>query len=871
MSYDKDTVEDYKLEQIKLEDQDIREYETKKFFRRRPYFKIPKSIGSSSILQLEQRCKKSVKYNLISNFRYNSFNQLHYHAGDLNNFERYALLYIRTLPLQLYQKYKKENKKLKVPKLNSIYKKFNLEDVKNTFHYMLNKFKKGIFIVIRNNKLKAYLPFSKAKYINDFFPNIAVNKEDKIVLIEIKKLMDESDQLAANRKSLSEDKMNKLRKLRSKASYNMKEYLEKIGYKQKTNYDRTQWVANNCLFRNSFPAFEGDQNVNVFEVFLVELLKERDIPDCCFFVNLRDHPVLNHDLSEPYDHLFGKKIKINKKYQFENYVPILSFSPHDMSADVPFINPDDIKRIFPDYIYPDKCDYFFQKQYQISKNKTDKAKEWLSKNLKIIFRGKGTGCGLTEETNIRLKVHKMSQEHPDILDAGIVDLNARLKKESGQDMNFIDGTKLELKKFMSMEEQNKFKYHLILEGHAAGYRTGGMFGLNVLIFMAKSKFRVWFSHLLRPDFHFIEIKEDLSDLISKWRWCQDNPKECLKIIQNGNEFYEKYLTKEPILDFAQKTMRKLSKKIFPPDKFCMPKIEKYISPYDPKEKINILIGSVYRDTPDGKRKQQYDIFTKLYPQLVKSYNKYFSTTLLIVEQSEKYDFNRGALCNIIVDLSQKLGKKFTNIFWVDIDTLLSSDGMKYLFKPINGVRMMSLTGTRYQDGDAKNEKVFFGAFLGCGIHSMPKDFPYYTNQVFGWGSEDDVFQHRINHWKIPIESVPENVSTLDLEDHFFNIREKLKDVKQTAIRWEKFLFYYNTVGDSIDGIKDLKYKILSKSKKTEKETDIYHYICELNYDEKLIKEIETKYANKNIKDLENIYRKARRSVVYESTKLLKYV
>ena len=835
---------------------------------RRPFFK------SKLDESIEERCKKSVKYNIVSNFRYHHFNQLHYHAGDLNNFERYGILSLRVLPLIPYKKKEKKskNKKIPVPKLNPIYKKFCLEDIKNTFHYMLNKFKKGVFIVIRENKLKVFLPFSNASYINDFFPNIAINKEDKKILLEIKKILDEQEKLNKNRKTLSIEKQEKLRKLKGKASYNMKEYLQKIGYKQRVNFDRTRWGANNCLFNNNYPAFEGDQNVNVLEVFLVELLKEREIPDCCFFVNLRDHPILNEDLTEPYDHLFGKKVKINKKYQFDNYVPILSFSPHDLSADIPFINPDDIKRIYPEYIFPDKCDSFFQKQYKNINKKSNKWKEeWLEKKSKIIFRGKGTGCGLSEETNIRLKVHKMSEENPNILDAGIVNLNARLKKELGKDMAFLDGSKIKLREFMSMEDQAKYKYHLILDGHAAGYRTAGMFGMGVLIFMAKSKFKLWFSHLLKPDVHYIEIKNDLSDLIYKWKMCQDNPEKCLKIISAGIDFYKKYLCKESILDYGQKIMRKISKKLITGDKFINSDIPKYESPYGPKEKINILIASVYRDTADGKRKQQYEIFTKLYPEFVKPYNKHYSTTILVVEQSEKYGFNRGALCNIIVDLSSKLGKKFTNIFWVDIDTLLSSDGMKYLFKPINGFRMMSLTGTRYQDGNDNNKKVFFGAFLGCGISTIPKNFPYYSNQIFNWALEDDVLQHRVNHDKIDIESVPLNCSTLDLEDHFFSTKEKLKDIKQTTMRWEKFLFYYNTVEEKLDSIKDLKYKILSKTKKNIKGSDVHHYVCELHKDEEFIKKAETMYSMKNIKELENKYRKARRQVVYDSMKLIKYV
>lgn len=37
---------------------------------------------------------------------------------------------------------------------------------------------------------------------------------------------------------------------------------------------------------------------------LLELCRRRAIPDCEFFINKRDHPMLKLDLSEPYDFLF---------------------------------------------------------------------------------------------------------------------------------------------------------------------------------------------------------------------------------------------------------------------------------------------------------------------------------------------------------------------------------------------------------------------------------------------------------------------------------------------------------------------------------------------------------------------------------------
>ena len=54
--------------------------------------------------------------------------------------------------------------------------------------------------------------------------------------------------------------------------------------------DREKWVANNCILRNDYPEFEGDKLTSEYKNFLLDLLKNRKIPDTVFFLNLRDFP-----------------------------------------------------------------------------------------------------------------------------------------------------------------------------------------------------------------------------------------------------------------------------------------------------------------------------------------------------------------------------------------------------------------------------------------------------------------------------------------------------------------------------------------------------------------------------------------------------
>ena len=47
-----------------------------------------------------------------------------------------------------------------------------------------------------------------------------------------------------------------------------------------------------------------------------------------------------------------------------------------------------------------------------------------------------------------------------------------------------------------------------------------------------------------PDYHFVEIKRDYSDLEEKYNWALNNEKECLKISKNSKEYMEQFLDKE---------------------------------------------------------------------------------------------------------------------------------------------------------------------------------------------------------------------------------------------------------------------------------------------------------------------------------------
>ena len=41
---------------------------------------------------------------------------------------------------------------------------------------------------------------------------------------------------------------------------------------------------------------------------------------------------------------------------------------------------------------------------------------------------------------------------------------------------------------------------------------------------------------LIPDYHYVLLKDDFSDLLEKYEWCENNPDQCVEIINNANNY-----------------------------------------------------------------------------------------------------------------------------------------------------------------------------------------------------------------------------------------------------------------------------------------------------------------------------------------------
>ena len=730
-------------------------YETKKFIQRKLIFDDKTS------------CEKNVTWDIVTNHKFKNFNQIMYHAGDWADIERYGMLYIRVF-------YDKPNHEINLnnniwhnnKKQIQIWNRydFTFESIVNTMNYMFHKMKKGILVCIQNNKLRVFLPFSKHGYMNTFFDKLYIDEDDKQLL---EKYMYTTDK-------------HEKQKINEKLKSNVKQYLIKNKlYRKDINLDRRKWVANDCFFR--MENWEGDKVVALMEDMLKKLCENRQLADCVFILNIRDHPMLHKKLYESYTDI--DDTTLDDEYLHFKYAPIISVGPSDLHADIPLVTQDDWNRVTKKY-YPDDCKNGYVDEIE--------SPEWDTKIPKAVFRGSATGC--SSEDNIRIKAAKISQQNKEFLDAGIVSFNRKVKKFLGKSLQVIDTNVIKKSEFMTLQEKVKYKYILYLDGHVAAFRLGHELSLKSVVLIPESKYKLWFSYLLVPYEHYVPVNSNLDNLIDQIKWCIKNDDKCKKIADNAYSFYNKYLTKDGIYDYLQYITHKIS-----------------IRDIDlPKYKQHIAIVTIYRNNEDNSRLKQKRLFLYWMNKMLRQICSY---DIVVVEQQIDNYFNIGKLKNIGFDyLNKKTKKSYDNYIFCDIDTIPDSNLIEYFFKQTNSINALATKGTRYESIDAKSNKPFVGALISCTQNVFEK-INGYPNNFTDWGGEDTNLLLRLHELSLPIY-INKNGSVIDLEekqDVQKNLKSKLDELKSMKkmdnTSYEKNIDYANY---KLNGLSNLNYDILDE-------------------------------------------------------------
>lgn len=493
---------------------------------------------------------------VCTNPRYKKFTQIHFTAGDEQQFNQYRNFdndkCIRvSLSNNMFKKY---NLKLDWPLYHSLEKKY----IDTTFRYIFNKFKKGIFVKIHSGVLQVFLPFSKANFTNEWSAYIKSPPE----FPSVNEFIKYSCSLAGF--TVTDSKINSF---------------------------ISSWYSNNCLLRHEFPTREGDSGLGGVKDMLEVLCQTRQVPDIEFFLNKRDFPILKRNLTEPYESLYNNRNLPLLSHKEDKYYPILSMTSSDDFADIPIPTLEDWARVAN--IEDNK---FFDppRSYRYNFNHNFSSKKPIA-----LFRGASTGEGTDIDTNMRLKVAYLSSlgqldtDGIPLIDAGITKWNTRIRKQFGvEHLTTIDYTKLPfgLVSPLTPEQQSDYKYIINIDGHCSAFRLSLEMGMGCVILLVQSKYKMWFGDMIKPWIHYVPVKSDLSDLIQQIKWCKRHDQECNKIVQNCLDFYYTKLSKKGILDYMQLLLTKLRKNMGYQSNYNKYKIS-YIQKYLIAKDLNTLMAS----------------------------------------------------------------------------------------------------------------------------------------------------------------------------------------------------------------------------------------------------------------------------------------
>ena len=94
---------------------------------------------------------------------------------------------------------------------------------------------------------------------------------------------------------------------------------------------------------------------------------------------------------------------------------------------------------------------------------------------------------------------------------------------------------------MPIDEHLDYKFILCLEGNDVATNLKWVMSSNSLAVMPEPRYETWFmeGHLI-PDFHYVKIKADFSDLADRMKYYIEHPEAAQEITQNANEYVSQF-------------------------------------------------------------------------------------------------------------------------------------------------------------------------------------------------------------------------------------------------------------------------------------------------------------------------------------------
>lgn len=250
---------------------------------------------------------------------------------------------------------------------------------------------------------------------------------------------------------------------------------------------------------------EAAKRIRCIYMRLQEIALERPLPDTTFLLFAGDYPWQHRHLAVP--------MFVMSKY----------------------VN-DDPKILFPDF---DALASRYQVIEGIDLETTDFPTPWDERDGRIAWRGKTNQKGGIhlddQEKSARLQICRLSEQYPDLVDAGFTKICERSSPQLAQ----------YLKPFLKTEEIFAYKYQAWLDGDVTSYTNSGWrFYAGSTVVKPASPFTQWYFCAMKPWIHYVPVKEDLSDLIETLLYLKNHDDLAYQIAQNGLKFARTHISKE---------------------------------------------------------------------------------------------------------------------------------------------------------------------------------------------------------------------------------------------------------------------------------------------------------------------------------------
>jgi hypothetical protein len=113
-----------------------------------------------------------------------------------------------------------------------------------------------------------------------------------------------------------------------------------------------------------------------------------------------------------------------------------------------------------------------------------------------------------------------------------------------------------------IEDFLKYRYILSVEGNDKDSGIQWKLNSNSLVMMAKPRITSWLMETtLIPNYHYVLLKDDFSNLEQKIIWYNKNPNICKQIIKNANEYMKQFSNKKMEEEIERKVILQYFKKV----------------------------------------------------------------------------------------------------------------------------------------------------------------------------------------------------------------------------------------------------------------------------------------------------------------------